>query len=523
MAMAAFCFFVGFAQLGVAQDDDEKKLESTVVAPPSTRSMGSTLGGAYFVDEELLDRYEALKTQLVQIREEIALGRTSRDVAMMTLAAIEAQSKRLRAELEKKKVLVAAFQVYSKKTEQTFPLGEERLIIVTGDHVIVRGWEGPGIKCVVEKVIVAKEQPEDSEFDAIRVKHELTVAEDKVGLTRQKRDEGEQEFLASEHGRGLTEEQLAERKKLVDEIHHSYDDYLAFQGRKANSIELVGLSSQEGNRNLTMRINSPKGRKLVQGQWQRHATMTVYVPACKALALRGCLVGLDVKAVKGDLVLTTHDSKHCKYDGSFTVRGVQGNVTIDQVPVRELSTVSGNVRFTATWEFANSGTRHEKGTRTTSSYETHTTQIYHIDGDLQAAFLRTNLRLTAINGVLDVVNHYGTTHLTVMNADPERAHRIVSESGKINVDGPAHVLEKTPIYAHTQCGRLHTNLSRDILDDVGFSTGHPRKGWHGFVTPSKRPFDLAKFERPAAALENRKRAAGLDLISHAGTVSILSN
>ena len=523
IAMAALCFCVGFAQAGVPQDDDEKKnLESTVVAPPFTRSMGSTLGGAYFVDEELFKRYEALKTRLVQIREEIALGRTGGDAAMNTLAAIEAESKRLRADLEKKKVLVAAFQVFSKKTEQTFSLGEERLVIITGDHVIVRGWEGPGIKCVVEKVIVAKEQPAASEFDAIQVKHELTVAEDKIGLTRQKRDEQEREFLASEHGRKLTEEQLAERKKFVDELHHSYDDYLAFQGRKVNSIQLVGLRYQEGNRNLTMRINSPEGGGLVSIQWQRHATMTVFVPACKTLAVRGCLAGLDVKAVKGDLVLTTHDSKDRRYDGSFTVRDVKGNVTIDQVPVRELSTVSGNVRFTETDEFVNSGTHHENNTRTHSSYETQTTQIDHIGGDLQATFLRTNLRLSAIKGVLDVVNRYGTTHLTVMNADPERAHRIVSESGKINVDGPANVLEKTPIYAHTQCGRLHTNLSRDILDDVSFSGGRPRKGWHGFVTPSKDRFDFAKFERPAAALENRKRAAGLDLISHAGTVSILS-
>jgi len=522
--MAALWFFVGFAQAGAAQDNDEKKeLESTVVAPPSMRNMESTLGGAYFVDQELLDRYEALKTQLVQIREDIALGTTSRDVAMMTLAAIEAQSKRLRADLEEKKVLVAAFQVYSKKTEQVFPLGEERLVIVTGDHVIVRGWDGPGIKCVIEKVIVAKEQPEDSEFDAIRVKHELTVAEDKVGKTRQKWDEQEQEFLASEHGRGLTEEQLAERKKSVDEIYHCYDDYVALQGRKANSIELVGLSHQEGNRNLTMRINSPQGHKLVQGQWQRHATMTVYVPACKVLALRGCLVGLDVKEVKGDLLLTTHGSKNRKYDGSFTVRDVQGNVTINQVPVRELSMVSGNVRFTATWEFVNSGTGHRRGTRTMSPYETRTTQIYRIDGDLQAAFLRTDLRLAAINGALDVVNHYGTTHLTVINADPERAHRIVSESGEISVDGPARVLEKTPIYAHTQCGRLHTNLSRNILDDVSFSTGRPKRGWHGFVTPYKIHAGFEKFDRPAAALENRTRAAGLDLISHAGTISILSN
>jgi hypothetical protein len=81
--------------------------------------------------------------------------------------------------------------------------------------------------------------------------------------------------------------------------------------------------------------------------------MTVYVPPCEALAVRGSLVGLDVQDVVCDLVLTTHDSRDRKYDGSFAVSGVTGNVTINQVPVRTLSQVTGNVRFVATNEFVN--------------------------------------------------------------------------------------------------------------------------------------------------------------------------
>jgi hypothetical protein len=68
---------------------------------------------------------------------------------------------------------------------------------------------------------------------------------------------------------------------------------------------------------------------------------------------------------------------------------------------------------------------------------------------------------------------------------------------------------------------MHTNIAREILDDVSFSTGYPRVGWHGLITPSKERFSFAKFERPAAALTNRKRDAGLDLISRGGLVSIL--
>jgi hypothetical protein len=523
IAAVALGLAVGCAALGPAQDKGATEaLESSAVAPPNTRSMGSVLGGAYFADEQLLDRYEALKTRLAQIREDIALGTASGRDALESLARIEEESKRLRTEVEEAKVLVSAFQVYSKTSEETFPLGDERLVIVTGDHVTVRGWDGPGIKCVVEKTILAKQQPDDSQFDAIQVSHELTLAAEKVGLTREQRDEQERAFLASEAGRKLTDEQRASRQALVDEIHHSYDDYVAFQGREANTLQLKGLTHQEGNRNLTLRINSPGGGGTMASQWQRHATMTVYVPPCKALAIRGCQAGLDIQDVECDLLLTTHDSRDRQYDGSFAVRGVKGNVTIDQAPVRVLSQVSGNVRFTATREFVNSGRRHEGGTRTFSPYATHETRIDHVEGDLQATFLRTDLRLSAIAGTLDVVNEHGSTHLAVDAPGARRACRVVSQSGSIRVDGPAEILREMPIYAYTQCGRLHTNLPREILDDANFSTGRPERNWHGFVTPAEDRFAFGRFNRPAAVLDNQQRTPGLDLISGAGTVSILT-
>jgi hypothetical protein len=69
---------------------------------------------------------------------------------------------------------------------------------------------------------------------------------------------------------------------------------------------------------------------------------------------------------------------------------------------------------------------------------------------------------------------------------------------------------------------LHTNLNREVLDDVDFTTGWPRQSWAGFVTPSKDRFSFAKFERPAKALENSERPAGIDLISKAGSIRIMA-
>ena len=219
-------------------------------------------------------------------------------------------------------------------------------------------------------------------------------------------------------------------------------------------------------------------------------------------------------------MLTTHDSRERDYDGEFQIRGVKGNVNIDQVPVRVLAEVTGDVRYMATNEFVNRGTLHTGNQRIFSPYETHRTEIDQIGGKLQARFLRTELRLGAIAGSLDVINEYGDTHLTLDAPNAEGSQRVISESGRIEVEGPAEVLDSMPIYAYTQCGRLETNLSREVLDDADFSTGRPQRGWRGLVTPSQDRYGLARFERPAAALEDRERAAGLDLISNCGTVVV---
>jgi hypothetical protein len=512
----------------LAQDPAaDDPLNSEVVAPPGTRRLESTLGGAYFVDEKLLDEYEALKSRLSRVREEIAAGDATSDAALRSLAEIEAESTRLRGQIEEKRVLVSAFGVFSQTSTEEFPLGDEGLVIITGDHVRVRGWEGPGIKCVVEKILVAREKPVDAAFGAIRVEHVLGTAPEKVGLTRAERDAGEAKFLVSEDGQKLTPEQRAGRQKFVDEIHRSYNDYLAFQGREVNQLQLKGLGFDEGNKNLTLKIMSPGGGGTVSSQWQRHATLTVYLPKCKALAVRGCLVGLDIENIDCDLVLTTHDSRDRNYQGQFEVVGVTGNVTSDQVPVRRLAKVGGDVVFRLTDDLVNSGTMHSGGTRTFSPYAMQPARIEEVAGDLIASFLRTEVDLQNISGRVDVTNRFGVTRWAISEAAgalaTERNHRIVSDGGQIFLTGPASVLTKTPLFAYTQCGRLHTNLSREVLDDANFSTGHPRQNWHGFVTPSAERFDFSRFERPAAILAGGERSPGIDLVSYAGLVSVLTS
>jgi hypothetical protein len=496
-----------------------ERIEGVAIAPPNTRQYQSAIGGGYYVDRSLLDRYEATKTELEQAK--VAFARGSGEPA--TLAALNSKLEALLDEIEGKKVLVLAFRVRTKTTEEIIPVGDEGLVIITADDVIVRGWDGPGIKCVVEKTVLGKEEPQESDLDAIQIDHDLTIAEEQVGVTAEKREEQEIAYMSSEAGKKLTDEQKQQRVAFIAGIRQNYDDYLAFQGRKSNTIRLKGLAYDQGNRFFTMRIESPGGGGSVGSQKERHAKMTVFLPPCKAVLIRGCQVGLDVQGITCDLVLTTSGSTDRRYDGRFTVRGVRGNVTIVQAPVRELSVVTGNVRITATEEFVNSGMGHSAEGRAFSPYDTHVTTISNVHGDLQGTFLRADLRLLAIQGQLDVRNEFGSTLVTLNKPPSEKQHCILSESGTIVVKGPLDVLKAASLYAHTQCGTLRTNLSRDVLADKAFSTGQPRIGWHGMVKPSDKQFDFGMFERPAAALANSKRKPGLDLISRAGAVSILAN
>ena len=198
--LLSVCMALALCALARGQEKKEpaENKPAVATAPPNMVPWGKTREGSYFVDKELLERYEACRARLAEVRDAIARGDATSDAATKSLDEIQRDAEALRKELEAKKVLVAAYQVFSQTSETTFPLSDERLVIITGDHVIVRGWEGPGIKCVLEKTIISQAPPAASEFDAINVQHEVMSAKEMVGSTQAERDEQERKFAESE-------------------------------------------------------------------------------------------------------------------------------------------------------------------------------------------------------------------------------------------------------------------------------------------------------------------------------------
>jgi hypothetical protein len=87
-------------------------------------------------------------------------------------------------------------------------------------------------------------------------------------------------------------------KKNFEKIFHSGGMFTDFQNKEIDIIEISGLTHDQGNRQLIFEVKSPGGGGRMGGVWQRHARLTVYVPTCNRVGVRGGLEGLEVEATK---------------------------------------------------------------------------------------------------------------------------------------------------------------------------------------------------------------------------------
>lgn len=511
------------ALCGAARGEGEP-LKAEGEAPADHVVLKSVPGGALFVAKDLKQQFDGLLARVRSLQAAVAGDQISGAEALAELRELEPKLDALRKEIEAKKVLVSPVEVQTQTEESTFDLGPEQLLVITADRVRVVGWDKPQVKCVLEKSVFSVDgKAVDEELKAIRVVHHRRVAADLVGKTDAESDAEEQAFLASDAGRRLTEEQRKAREKLVREIRGGHAPYREFQGKQLDVLEIEGLTHQQGNRNVQIEIDSPGGDGNLSIQWRRHAGFTVYVPSCRGVLLRGCLVGLDVEQLKAPLTATDSGSRDRDYDGAFQIKHVEGPVKLFNVPLDRVEQVRGDVTIMATVEYANTGVSHEGGMRICYTPPPRECVVSDIRGDFTAWFARASLKLEGVSGRIDVKNEVGDTWLTAATL-ADAAHRIVSDCGRIEVRATAEALGKLPVLAVTGQGSVRTNADSRLLSQTNFTTGNPvdgsRRTWHGLKTP--REFDPVAFmneaNRPAAALADEPRSAGLDLITRSGAI-----
>lgn len=518
------------ATAGTLAEAQNERLEVEAEAPPQHEIVRKTLGGAWFVGADLKNQYDDLLDQVRLLRADVESRKVTGQDAVKQLQDLAKQLEELRAEIERKKVLVSPIKLQKQTTETEFGLGPHRLVIITADRVKIRSWDGDTLKCVLEKTVVVEgDDPATEELAAIRVEHERRVPADLVGQTDAEYEAAERKFLESEAGRELNAEQLAQRKQLVDSIRHSYAPYHEYQGKEIDVLRLAGMTHQEGNQQFSLALKSPGGGGTYGGDWRRHADLTVYVPKCAGVIVRGCLVGLDVDGLVAPLILTDSGAHDRDYDGQWAVRNVTGSVSIFNIPVDVIENVTGDVNIISTVEYANSGTHHSGGRRVSYVPPTKPLTIREVNGNLTAWFGRKDVTVHDVSGRMDINNECGDTTVYVNQDLTKAAHRVISHSGRVSVIFGQQGLGTLPILAVTNHGSIRTNTSRKQLTDTSFTVGNhadgSRRNWRGMCsTKEEQGFDPLEFlnrsSRPEKILTGQDRSPGLDLISISGTIVI---
>ncbi len=237
-------------------------------------------------------------------------------------------------------------------------------------------------------------------------------------------------------------------------------------------------------------------------------------------------MSLNVKGIHAPLLVTRDGSQDIDYDGTFSIHDVDGPVTIDNAPLDAIDGVRGNLTIIDTLELVNTGTNNGPEGRTCYTPPPRTLKCSHIDGALTAWFIRSDLKLDAIGGRIDVKNEFGNTTLTVARPLPEAPHRILSEAGRVEVQLAKGVLGKLPLQALTNCGTVRTNASQTMLETTDFTLARDDAGagraWRGLKSAIKEEpgsfFEAAA--RLAAVLQGKDRSPGFDLISRGGVVKV---
>lgn len=526
-ALLLYCSFtvLALASAALARAADEP-LTLRGAAPPQHAVVGNRPGGAYFAPRELKQKYGDLLANLAALRAQELAGAASAVQAHDKLQVLRTDLDQLRKELDGKKIFVSPAVPHDQEEEFSFELGADKLLVITADNIRLRGSDEPRVRCVLEKTVLGVDKAETDEFDAIRLVHRQGHAPELVGRTLADVTDEEREFLASDRGRALTDAQRESRRLLVNEIQDSYAPYRQFQGKQLDVLQIEGLTYAEGNRQVLVRLESEGGEHLATSTWRRHARLTVYVPRCRSVLLRGCLAGLDVEDVHAPLIVTDAGSADRDYDGSFTIDGVEGALQVYNVPLDRLQRVRGDVAIVSTAGFSNTGTRHEDDWRIHDAAAAHECTVRDVDGDFSAWFVRETLKLENIVGQIDVNNEAGDTLLTAARLAPNAAHRVISDSGIIEIAATADALSAMPVMAVTNTGSVCTKAAREVLDDVNFTTGSPhdgtRRNWRGVRSTRKAgpESSLDGMRRPAEVLANEPRAAGLDLISRSGAILV---
>jgi len=520
-----------------------------VKGPEGQASLGYGFGGVFFVDKTLKDEYDRLLSRMQSIKHDLdndrIIGTKSLTELKEELKDLQTKLDRLHEEIEKKKTLVSMGEVHKQTETLTFDFGRERLLVVTAKKIRLEGWDGPQVKCVLEKQVIVpdkkKSTTDDEQFRSIRLVHKCGVAPRIVGKSSAEREADEQKYLAGPEASYLTDSQRR--------IHHLVitregDRYRAFQGKMIDTISIEGLDIDGGNSQIDMQVSggNPDGSRyyIAAQEMQRNASLTVYVPRCEAIALQNCEKGLIVKSVHGDLLVDGRGS-YSKWWVTGQIHDLYGSLMVFDLPINSLSlsAIHGSVRFPPplTYEYtwaspsAPYSTAGNPNLMSRSSMSEITCK--NVEGDFEASFFLADLHLEGVAGKIDVRNDFGDTTLTAKTMLAKKRHRLFSESGRIEARFPFDEYRSLPIQALTIGGTISEGVAGypSVLSVSQEATWPAADGtactWRGMISRLSDTIRIDENDRISrskmmrAIVNGEDDYPGMDLISRSGTVRVL--
>jgi hypothetical protein len=463
--------------------------------------------GATFIARPLKERYDAIQDRTAALRVEIREGKIDSAKARAQISALQGELKTLMASIEATKVYVAAATVASKQETTKIPFGADELVLIEAENVEIVGGAGSEIECVLEKTVLQKDGAAvDADFAAIGLVNREATGDEFFGYYK---------AMAN----ATSPEQKAQWERFP---------FKAFVGAKCRYITITGLSGQEGNESISIDVGQGQGESMSMSQWRRNAKVTLRIPTCRAVGVRGGLGRFRVDGLKAPLAIQGEGNRD--YSATYEVTNLDGSLTAEDIAIHTIDRVRGNVSVFATAYHENRSDGHGPDGELVRSNAPASSIYREIDGSLTAAFCRAELTIGRVLGRIDVSNPFGNTTWRLESPiAADQDHRIASESGAIELLLDEKALGDLKLSLFTECGRIHlaegtprfehsmfTSAEGDVVrrswDSLSYSKASERSG------ASTDPFE--RFRRPFDVMHGRPRKPGVDVISRAGVISV---
>jgi hypothetical protein len=500
-------------------DEPKSKQDKRPQAPGDYRIFEEDMAGAYFIARPLMEKYEALRKRAASLRAEIDGARIDPARARAEVSSLQSELNDLLRTINHAKLYIPGATVH-KQTETTHvPIQPDDLLLVDCQDVEVRGWDGPDVQCVLEKTVLDDDSGK--------------VADDFAGIELVARKGSGKEFF----GFYLNVRDLPKFKDNL-ELHGELGRFVfpEFLEREFPYITVNGLDYQQGNRQIHVSVSSERGEGFGASQWRRHATLTLLVPRCQRVGIRGALGRLKVRDLNAGLSVLGQGNRD--YTTVYEVANLSGSLAADNIPIQRVDGVKGNVSVTATAYSENSSDGSTQDGVTLSLHDPKDSVYRDIEGDLRARFCRANLMIGDVAGRVDVENDFGDT---VWQTDRELAqkadHRVVSQGGAITLRLGPKAPGGLKVDVFTECGSLRRRSNAEEalnawFEHTMFETAEGdtvRRAWKSWTRrpgpqgsqPRHNWHEASQlFGRVADALYGRPRSPGIDVISRAGTVTV---